>query len=146
MSVTKGVLGCVNSVTSITGNLNGAQIVGNITNVGSITTSGNIVSSNGYVYGVTGLFTDNAVFSNTYAGRWGGSNATFNGNAISANTANTANSANYAGSSVVGILHQTQPGDGSTFYCDSGYHVVFYDLNVNSTNNAFFYECIQDGH
>jgi hypothetical protein len=147
LSVTKGVLGCVNSVTSITGNLNGAQIVGNITNVGSITTSGNIVSSNGYVYGVTGLFTDNAVFSNTYAGRWGGSNATFDGNAISANTANTANSANYASSSVVGILRQGGGGgDLTTYYCDSGDHVVFYDTNVLSTNNAFFSECIQDGH
>jgi hypothetical protein len=142
LSVTKGVLGCVNSVTSITGNLNGSQIVGNITNVGSITTSGNIVSSNGYVYGVTGLFTDNAVFSNTYAGRWGGSNAIFNGNALTSNTAGTAN---YANSSVVGILHQSQPGDGSTFYCDGGYHVAFYDLNVNSTNNSFFYSCVQNG-
>jgi hypothetical protein len=139
-------------VTSITGQLNGAQIVGNLS-VGSITasggitaTGGNIVANTGYVYGVTGLFTDNAVFSNTYVGRWGGSNATFNGNANSANSANYANSAGYAGSSVVGILRQTQPGDGSTYYCDAGYHVVFYDTNVNSTNNAFFFQCIQDGH
>jgi hypothetical protein len=162
LSVTRGVLGCVNSVTSITGNLDGAQIVGNITNVGSITTSGNIVSSNGYVYGVNGLFTDNAVFSNTYAGRWGGANATFNGNAISASSAGYATSAgtagsagyatsagtaNYASSSNVGILHQAGGiGDGSSFSCDGGYHLVFYDLNVFSTNNAYFYECIQNGH
>ncbi len=153
LSVTKGVLGCVSSVTSITGNLNGSQIVGNITNVGSITTSGNIVSSNGYVYGVTGLFTDNAVFSNTYAGRWGGSNAVFNGTATSATTASSANyattagSTNYAANTDVGILHQNgSGGDGSTFYCDTGYYLKFYDLNVDSTNNAFFYECIQNGH
>jgi hypothetical protein len=144
LSVAKGVLKCVTSVTSITGDLNGSQIVGNITNVGSITTSGNIVSSNGYVYGVTGLFTDNAVFSNTYAGRWGGGNAVFNGNATSATTAN---SAGYAASSNVGILHQRGgSGDGSSFYCDAGYTLRFYDLNVDSTNNAFFYECIQNGH
>jgi hypothetical protein len=149
LSVTKGVLGCVSSVTSITGNLNGSQIVGNITNVGSITTSGNIVSSNGYVYGVTGLFTDNAVFSNSYAGRWGGSNAVFNGTADSATSANyatTAGSTNYAASSVVGILYQHSAGDGASYYCGTGYYLKFYDTNVDSTNNAFFYECIQNGH
>jgi hypothetical protein len=150
------------SAASLTGQLDGSQIVGNITNVGSITTSGNIVSSNGYVYGVTGLFTDNAVFSNTYAGRWGGGNAVFNGTATAAgsagyaNSAGTANSAsyattagstNYAASTNVGILHQSGgSGDGSSFYCDAGYTLRFYDLNVNSTNNAFFYECIQNGH
>jgi hypothetical protein len=144
LSVTKGVLGCVSSVTSITGNLSGSQIVGNITNATGINISGNIVSSNGYVYGVTGLFTDNAVFSNTYAGRWGGSNATFNGNATSSTTAGTAT---YAASSIVGILHQSGGGgDLSTYYCDSGYHTVFLDTNVDSTNNAFFAQCVQNGH
>jgi hypothetical protein len=104
------------------------------------------------VYGVTGLFTDNAVFSNTYAGRWGGSNAVFNGTATSATSANsasyatTAGSTNYAANTNVGILHQDNPGAGSSFYCDAGYYLKFYDLNVNSTNNAFFYECIQNGH
>ena len=139
LSVTKGVLKCVSSVTSISGNLDGSQIVGNITNVGTISTTGNIVSS-GYVYGVGGLFTDTAVYANTYDGRWGGSSATFNGNAT------TATSAGYAGSSVVGILHQNGAGGGSSFSCDPGYHVVFYDTNVGSTNNSFFYECIQNGH
>lgn len=144
LSVTRGVLGCVSSVTSISGNLNGSHIVGNITNASGINIDGNIVSSNGYVYGVTGLFTDNAVFSNTYAGRWGGANATFNGNATSATTAGTAS---YAGSSVLGILHQRGGGgDLSTYFCDSGYHTVFLDTNVDSTNNAFFAECVQNGH
>ena len=153
LSVSKGVLKCVTSVTSITGDLDGSQIVGNITNVGSITTTGNIVSSNGYVYGATGLLTDNAVFSNTYAGRWGGGNAVFNGNATSATTANsagfatTAGSTNYAANTNVGVLHQIgSGGDGSSFYCDAGYTLRSYDLNVGSTNNAFFYECIQNGH
>ncbi len=136
------------SAATVTGQVNGAQIVGNL-NVGSINATGNIVSSNGYVYGVTGLFTDNAVFANTYADRWGGSSAYFAGNASSANTANYANiagSTNYAASSVVGILRQNGAGDGSSYSCDGGYHLVFYDTNVNSTNNAFFYECIQNGH
>jgi hypothetical protein len=157
LSVTKGVLGCVNSVTSITGQLDGSQIIGNITNVGAIRTSGNIVSgtnivSTGYVIGNNGLYSGNGVYSTDYFGRGGGSNANFNGTADSAGTATTAGyatsagSANYANSSVVGILHQSQPGDGSTFSCDTGYHVVFYDLNVGSTNNSFFYECIQNGH
>ena len=150
LSVTNGILGCVSSVTSITGNLNGSQIVGAINNATSINVSGNIVSNNGYVYGVTGLFTDNAVFSNTYAGRWGGSNATFNGNALTSSStsyAATAGTANYAASSVVGILHQNGGGgDLSTYYCDNGYHTVFLDTNVDSTNNAFFAECIQNGH
>jgi hypothetical protein len=140
LSVTKGVLSCVSSVTSITGNLNGSQIVGSITNASSINISGNIVT-NGYVNGVGGLYTNTAVYSNTYDGRGGGSNATFNGNASSATTAG---STNYAASTNVGILHQNGGGgDGSSFYCDSGYHLVFYDMNVFSTNNAYFYECIR---
>jgi hypothetical protein len=146
LSVTNGILGCVSSVTSITGSLNGAQIVGNITNVGSITATGNVVS-NGYVYGIGGIFTDNAVFSNIYVGRQGGGNATFYGVATSANYAASAGSATYAASSDVGILHQIGAiGDGSSFYCDAGYHIVFYDLNVFSTNNAYFYQCIQNGY
>ena len=97
------------------------------------------MSSDGYVYGVTGLFTDNAVFSNNYVGRWGGSNAVFNGNATSATTATTAGTANYAANSVVGILHQSGGGgDLTTYYCDGGYHLVFFDTNVDSTNNRFF--------
>ncbi len=144
LSVTRGVLGCVSSVRSITGNLDGSQIVGSIDNASSININGNIVSSSGYVYGVGGLFTDTAVYANTYDGRWGGANATFNGNAASSTTAA---STNYAASTDVGILHQRgSSGDGSSFYCDGGYHLVFYDLNVDSTNNAFFYECIQNGH
>ena len=142
LSVTKGVLGCVNSVTSITGNLNGSQIVGSITNASSINISGNIVT-NGYVYGVGGLFTDTAVYSNTYDGRWGGANATFNGNA---NSATTASSANYAANTNVGVLYQKGAGDGSSYYCGTGYYLKFYDTNVDSTNNAFFYECIANGH
>jgi hypothetical protein len=142
LSVTKGVLGCVSSVTSITGNINGSQIVGSITNASSINIAGNIVT-NGYVYGVGGLFTDTAVYSNTYDGRWGGSNAVFNG---TANSATTASSANYAASSVVGILYQNGAGDGSSYYCGSGYYLKFYDTNVDSTNNAFFYQCIENGH
>jgi hypothetical protein len=148
LSVANGVLKCVSSVTSITGQLDGSQVVGSLSNIASITTTGNIVS-NGYVYGTGGLFSDNGVYSNSYAGRWGAANATFNGTATTANSAGyavSAGSANYANSSVVGILHQSQPGDGSTFSCDTGYHVVFYDLNVGSTNNSFFYECIQNGH
>ncbi len=147
LSVTKGVLGCVSSVSSITGNLNGSQIVGAINNATSINVSGNIVSNNGYVYGVTGLFTDNAVFSNTYAGRLGGSNATFNGNALTSSSTSYAATAGYASSSVLGVLHQNGGGgDLSTYYCDSGYHTVFLDTNVDSTNNAFFAECVQNGH
>jgi hypothetical protein len=147
LSVTKGILGCVSSVTSITGNLAGSQIVGAIDNATSINISGNIVSNNGYVYGVTGLFTDNSVFSNNYAGRWGGSNATFSGNALTSSSTSYAATAGYASSSVVGILHQTGGGgDLTTYYCDSGYHTVFLDTNVDSTNNAFFAECVQNGH
>ncbi len=144
LSVTYGILGCVSSVTSITGQLNGAQVVGNLSNVGSITasgqitsTGGNIVANSGYVYGVTGLFTNGAVYSPTYADRNGGATANFLGNATTAS---------YAASSVVGILRQSAPGDLTTYYCDGGYHVVFYDTNVDSTNNAFFAACIQNGH
>jgi len=141
LSVTNGVLSCVSSVTSITGNLNGSQIVGSITNASDIDIAGNIVSNTGYVYGVGGLFTDTAVYSNSYDGRWGESNAAFNGNAA------TATSTSYAANSDIGILYQHgSRGDGSTFYCDTGYHLVPYDLNVGSTNNAFFYKCIQNGH
>jgi hypothetical protein len=139
LSVTNGILGCVSSVTSITGQLNGGQIVGNITNVGSISAAGNIVS-NGYTYGIGGLFTDNAVFSNIYVDRNGGASANFFGNA---------STTSYAASTNVGILHQnTGPngGDGSSFYCDPGYHTVFYDTNVGSTNNAFFFQCVRDGY
>jgi hypothetical protein len=135
LTVTNGILGCVSSVTSITGQLNGAQIVGNL-NVGSINASGNIVSS-GYTYGIGGLFSDTAVYANIYADRSGGASATYLG---------TATASNYAASSVVGILHQNVPGDGSTYYCDAGYHSVFYDTNVNSTNNAFFFACVRDGY
>jgi hypothetical protein len=137
-----------NSAASLTGQLNGSQIVGAITNASSINISGNIVT-NGYVYGVGGLFTDTAVYSNTYDGRWGGSNAAFNGSALSASSANyatTAGSTNYAASTVVGILRQSGAGDGATYSCDPGYYLKFYDTNVDSTNNAFFYECIQNGH
>jgi hypothetical protein len=149
LSVTKGVLGCVSSVTSITGNLNGSQIVGNITNATNINISGNIVSggnlvATGYVNGNNGLYSGNGVYSTDYYGRGGGSNATFDGNALTATTAATAN---YSTSSVVGILHQSGGGgDLTTYYCDSGYHTVFLDTNVDSTNNAFFAECVQNGH
>jgi hypothetical protein len=167
LSVTKGVLGYVNSVTSISGHLDGSQIVGNITNVGVIRASDNIVSganivSTGYINENDGLYSGNGVFSADYYGRGGGSAATFNGTAtaaISATTASsatTANSANYAttagsanraASSVVGILHQTGGGgDRTTYYCDAGYHAVFYDTNVDSTNNALFPESIRSGH
>jgi hypothetical protein len=124
-----------NAASTVTGQVNGAQIVGNL-NVGSINATGNIVS-NGYTYGIGGLFTDNAVFSNTYVDRNGGGSANFYGNA---------STANYAASSVVGILYQGQLGNALSYYCDAGYHVVFYDTNVDSTNNAFFYGCVANGH
>ena len=155
LSVTKGVLSCVTSVTSISGTLDGSQITGNITNVGVIRASGNIVAggnlvATGYVNGNNGLYSGNGVYATDYYGRGGGSNANFNGNAASATSANyatTAGSTNYAASTDVGILYQHgSSGDGSSFYCDSGYHLQFYDMNVFSTNNAYFYECIQDGH
>jgi hypothetical protein len=158
LSVTKGVLGCVSSVTSITGTLDGSQIVGNITNVGVVRASGNIVAggnlvATGYVNGNDGLYSGNGVYATDYYGRGGGSNANFNGTASAATTAGSANyattagSTNYAASTDVGILYQRgSGGDGSTFYCDSGYYLQFYDLNVNSTNNAFFYQCVQNGH
>jgi hypothetical protein len=135
LTVTYGILGCVSSVNSITGQLNGAQIVGNLT-VGSITATGNIISY-GYTYGIGGLFTDNAVYANTYVDRNGGGSANFYGNA---------SSANYAASSMVGILYQGQAGVSSSYYCDPGYYLKFYDTNVNSSNNAFFYSCIANGH
>jgi hypothetical protein len=145
LSVTNGILGCVTSVTSISGTLDGSQITGNITNVGvikasgNITTGGNLVAT-GYVNGINGLYSGNGVFANDYFGRGGGSNANFNG------TATSADSAAYAASTIVGILHQNGAGDGSSYFCDGGYHLGFFDTNVGSTNNAFFYECIQDGH
>lgn len=155
LSVTKGVLGCVSSVTSITGNLNGSQIVGNITNAtnisigGNITSGGNVVAD-GYLNGHNGLYSSNGVYSTDYYGRGGGANANFNGTADSATNANYATAAgttNYAANTDIGILYQRgSSGDGSSFYCDSGYRLQFYSLNVNSTNNAFFYECIQNGH
>jgi hypothetical protein len=143
-----------NSATSLTGQLDGSQIVGNITNVGVIRTSGNITAggnlvSTGYVNGQNGLYSGNGVYATDYYGRAGGSNANFNGNALTSNTADsatTANSANYAASTNVGILYQHgSGGDGSTFYCDTGYSLRFYDLNVDSTNNAFFYGCVKNG-
>ena len=149
LSVTRGVLGCVSSVTSITGQLNGSQIVGNITNVGAIRTSGNItaggnLTASGSVNGIDGVYSSNGVYASNYYGRGGGANANFNGNSDSATTAG---STSYAASSNVGILRQHgSSGDGSSFYCDSGYSLKFYDLNVDSTNNAFFYQCIQNGH
>jgi hypothetical protein len=154
LSVTKGVLGCVSSVTSITGTLDGSQITGNITNVGVVRASGNIVAggnlaATGYVNGNDGLYSGNGVYATDYYGRGGGSNASFNGTAASATSATyatTAGSTSYASSTDIGILYQNGAGDGSSYYCDSGYHLVFYDTNVNSTNNAFFYECIQNGH
>lgn len=147
LSATNGVLDCVSSVTSISGSLDGSQIVGNITNVGVVRTSGNIVAggnlvSTGYVNGNGGLYSGNGVYATDYYGRSGGSNANFNGTASSATTAS---SANYAASTNVGILYQNGPGDGSTYYCGSGYYLKFYDTNVNSTNNAFFFECIRNG-
>ena len=87
--------------------------------------------------GIGGLFTDNAVFSNTYVDRNGGVSANFYGNA---------SSANYAASSVTGILYQGQAGVSSSYYCDPGYYLKFYDTNVDSTNNAFFYGCVANGH
>jgi hypothetical protein len=148
LSVTKGVLGCVSSVTSITGPLDGSQITGNITNVGVVRASGNIVAggnlvSTGYVNGNGGLYSGNGVYADDYYGRGGGSNANFNG---TANSATTASSANYAASSVVGVLYQNGAGGGSSYYCGAGYSLKFYATNVDSTNNAFFYECVQNGH
>jgi hypothetical protein len=146
LSVTKGLLRCVSSVTSISGTLDGAQIVGNITNVGAVRASGNIIAggnlvATGQVNGGNGLYSGNGVYATDYYGRAGGSNANFNG------TATSASSANYAASTDIGILYQHgSSGDGSSFYCDPGYRLQFYDLNVFSTNNAYFYECIQNGH
>ena len=152
------------SATSLTGTLDGSQIVGNITNVGVVRTSGNIVAGGnvlaiGYINGSNGLYSGNGVYAADYYGRGGGANANFNGAAISASTASTANfansanyatsagSSNYAASSNIGILYQHgSSGDGSSFYCDTGYHLQFYDMNVFSTNNAYFFECVQDGH
>jgi hypothetical protein len=137
------------TATSLTGTLDGAQITGNITNVGVVRASGNIVAggnvvSMGYVNGNGGLYSGNGVYATDYYGRGGGANANFAGNASSATSAATAG---YAASSVVGILRQTGGGgDLTTYFCDSGYHLVFFDTNVDSTNNAFFPECIQDGH
>jgi hypothetical protein len=76
------------------------------------------------------------VYSNSCAGRNGSGTAAFYGNA---------SSANYAASSVVGILHQGQAGVTSSYYCDPCYYLKFYDTNVNSSNNAFFYSCVADG-
>jgi len=96
------------------------------------------------------LYSGNGVYATDYYGRAGGANANFNGTATSASSvayATTAGSTNYAASTDVGILYQNgSSGDGSSFYCDAGYHLVFYDMNVFSTNNAYFYECIQNGH
>jgi len=147
------------SATSLTGTLGGSQIVGNVTNVGVVRASGNIVAggnvtATGYVNGSNGLYSGNGVYATDYYGRSGSANANFNGNASSATTATsatsanyatTSGSANYAASTNIGILYQNGSGDGSSYYCDSGYHLVFYDTNVNSTNNAFFYE-LQNGH
>jgi hypothetical protein len=124
-----------NAATTVTGQVNGAQIVGNL-NVGNINASGSIIS-NGYVYGIGGLLTDNAVYSNTYVDRYGGGGANFFGNA---------STANYAASTDVGILYQGQAGVSSSYYCDPGYYLKFYDTNVDSTNNAFFYGCVAYGH
>jgi len=141
--------GAANSAASLTGQLDGSQIVGNITNVGAIRTSGNItaggnLTASGSVNGLDGVYSSNGVYASNYYGRGGGANANFNGNS---DTATTAGSTNYAASSNVGILRQHgSSGDGASFYCDSGYTLKFYDLNVDSTNNAFFYQCIQNGH
>jgi hypothetical protein len=148
LSATNGVLGCVSSVTSITGTLDGSQITGNITNVGVVRASGNIVAggnlvSTGYVNGNGGVYSSTGVYADEYYGRSGGANATFNGNA---NSATAASSANYAANTDVGILYQNGAGDGSSYYCGTGYYLKFYDTNVDSTNNAFFYECIANGH
>jgi len=140
------------SAASLTGTLDGSQIVGNITNVGVVRASGNIVAggnlvATGYVNGNNGLYSGSGVYATDYYGRGGGSNANFNGTATSANYATNAGSTNYAANTDIGILYQHgSSGDGSSFYCDTGYHLQFYDLNVDSTNNAFFYECIQNGH
>jgi hypothetical protein len=125
------------SAVAVTGTVNGSQIVGNL-NVGTINASGNIISQ-GYTYGVGGLFSDSGVYSNSYASRWGGL-ANFNGNA---------STANYASSSNVGILYQNAPPNGGgqpTYSCASGYHIASYDTNVDSTNNAFFFGCVQNGY
>ncbi|HLZ09546.1 MAG TPA: hypothetical protein VKT80_13210, partial [Chloroflexota bacterium] len=139
------------SASSLTGTLDGSQIAGNITNVGVVRASGNIVAggnlvATGYVNGNNGLYSGSGVYATDYYGRAGGSNANFNGTATSANYATNAGSTNYAANTDVGILYQHgSSGDGSSFYCDTGYYLQFYDLNVDSTNNAFFYQCIQNG-
>ncbi len=109
LSVTKGVLGCVSSVTSITGTLDGSQITGDITNVGVVRTTGNIVAggnlvSTGYVNGQNGLYSGNGVYATDYYGRGGGSNATFNGNASTSSSA-VAVTGTVNGSQIVGNLN-----------------------------------------
>ncbi len=39
-----------------------------------------------------------------------------------------------------GVLRGSQGG----FYCDSGYHLVSYHMNLGSSNNAFYFQCNSD--
>lgn len=37
-------------------------------------------------------------------------------------------------------------GDMNSFACESGYHPVWFHMNVGNTNNAFFGQCVKDGY